>query len=61
MDAVRALFHIIAAVGIAVTAVHVTPALWESSILDCVIVAGALFLAAAQQLNKAFTGRWGLE
>jgi len=51
-------FHVLATMGIAVTACHVLPALWNSNVLDCVIVGTSLFLAAAMQINKAFTGRW---
>ena len=48
----------LAVVGIAITAYRVVPMLWDTNILDSIIVAAALAIAVLTQMHRALTGEW---
>jgi hypothetical protein len=57
MRIVKALFFGLAFVGICGTAWRVLPILWDTNVVDCVIVAAALTVMALDSLSRVLTGR----
>lgn len=51
-------FHLVAACGVGLTASRVVPWLWDTNVIDCVIVTAALGMTVVMQLHKALTGEW---